>query len=361
MPAHIGIATAAFAQKTQAEAAVNPAGVMQMNRQLAQMYSGLNIYQKHPYEPPQKTYDNVWKKGGSTLYHKRSHCNKKKAGAIFMVPSLINGYEIVDLCPPRSLADYLCALGYDVYLLDWGALDGEDTALSIEALINERLCEAGRVAAKHSKNTQVATPLAALGYCMGGTLLARAASKEPALFSRHIFLATPWDFHAGEKQLLQRVQYWAPSAMPLVAQRGKLPADWVQTLLASLDPLMGVEKFARFADMNPDSEEAQIFVAVEDWLNDGRDLPQHIARDCIDGWFLNNQAMQDLSALTAPSLVIASRKDRLVEFESARALYGALPRAALITPDCGHIGMIAGRHAVAQVWEPLARWLAEST
>ena len=63
-------------------------------------------------------------------------------------------------------------------------------------------------------------------------------------------------------------------------------------------------------------------------------------------------------AIETPSLVIASARDRLVDIESSRALYNALARATFLQPGCGHIGMLAGRKCIEEVWEPIRAFIS---
>jgi polyhydroxyalkanoate synthase len=138
-------------------------------------------------------------------------------------------------------------------------------------------------------------------------------------------------------------------------------------LFASLDPQTSAEKFTRFASMDQTSAQAQLFVAVEDWLNDGIDLPGEVAEECMRGWFFDNKPAKgawmlggkiiQADTIDCPCLIIASSKDRLVEYESAAALKDYIKDSTLIDPECGHIGMIAGDKAIIRVWHKVANWL----
>jgi polyhydroxyalkanoate synthase len=55
--------------------------------------------------------------------------------------------------------------------------------------------------------------------------------------------------------------------------------------------------------------------------------------------------------------MIASRKDKLVEYDCAQALQALIPGSEIIDTGCGHIGMMAGRRAREAVWQPLAAWV----
>lgn len=321
---------------------------------MSPMIRGIQRYQNHPYKGRRAPFDTVWSAGTVTL--RRIRASAEAGSPMLLVPSIINDSSIMDVCEERSLASWLAGQGMDVYLLDWGALCEDPDQNSLSMLISERLLGAARYI-----TGQRGEPPHALGYCMGGTMLAAAASEDTAAFDRLVFMAAPWDFHAGPQLLTGRVKLWAPQTLPRVMQKGVLPSDWLQGLFASLDPDLALRKFSKFEAMDPESDEARLFVAVEDWINSGPDIPAGVADETIQGWFIQNKPGQnkwiDTDRIENKSLVIASSKDRLVEFESAQALAGVLRHATLIDPACGHIGMIAGRNSVADVWGPIADFI----
>jgi polyhydroxyalkanoate synthase subunit PhaC len=258
--------------------------------------------------------------------------------------------------PERSLLRWLDAQRINAALLDWGDPVEDGDMSDIDAAIGRRLVPAIRYLAQQNNG-----PIHVLGYCMGGTILASAAQDAAADIKSLIFLAAPWDFHAGTQALLNRVRFWAPSAGPMIAEKGFLPMDWMQTVFASLHPISAAQKYADFAAMDQESDAAKLFVAVEDWLNDGVDLPAAIAQQPINEWFLQNKPglgeWGDPAQIAAPSLILTSRKDRLVDYETAAALAKKIPGAKLVDSGCGHIGMMAGRDAIEKAWTPIAGWV----
>jgi polyhydroxyalkanoate synthase subunit PhaC len=141
-------------------------------------------------------------------------------------------------------------------------------------------------------------------------------------------------------------------------------------LFALDDPIAVAEKFRQFGRMDPDSASARLFVALEDWLNDGVALSGATARECLRLWYRDNLPMRgewrvsglrvDPRTITVPAFVAVPRRDRIVPPESARALARLLPNVTLVEPDAGHVGMTTGRAAPALLWEPLRAWLGET-
>ena len=136
-------------------------------------------------------------------------------------------------------------------------------------------------------------------------------------------------------------------------------------LFFMLDPFLGERKFSAFATTKP--EAANRFIALEDWLNDGVALTANVARDCLLGWYGDNAPARgewrvEGNAVTPqmfnnPTYIAAPSADRIVPPESALAIASGFSDATVVQPDLGHIGMMTGRTARADVWAPLARWL----
>jgi poly(3-hydroxyalkanoate) synthetase len=147
-----------------------------------------------------------------------------------------------------------------------------------------------------------------------------------------------------------------------------MPVDALQSLFAGVDPFQVLRKFLAFAGLDPASDKARLFVALEDWLNDGVPLAAPVARECLQGWYGENEparrrwrvagAAIDPDRVTLPTLVVVPDQDRIVPPASALALAKALPQARRLMPAAGHIGMVVGGSAKPKLWHPLADWMA---
>lgn len=337
---------------------VGMAGLLAGSRdELLRMITGLKMYQAHPYRRPVAEAAVIWQSGSATLRHiaGQGRCH------ILLVPSMINRAAILDLVPQRSFARWLAGRGIDVYILDWGQPTADPQQQSLADVLDQKL-----LAAMLFLNEKVGS-YHALGYCMGGTLLAGAVHLKPQGLDKVIYLAAPWDFQAGDRQLQGQITLGTPSALQITAQGHPLPSSWIQSVFATVNADRNIHKFADFAAMDQDSDQARLFVAVEDWLNDGVDLPSTLARECLVDWYGQNKpgmgewmiagAAVDPARTDNPVLVVTSTVDRLVPEESSHALARMIPHARLLQSTCGHIGMMTGRRAEAEVWQPLADWL----
>lgn len=329
--------------------------------ELADMFAGLRKYQDHPYVCGLEALPVVWQRQGASVRYAKAQQNAENVPAILLVPSLVNKSKIMDLTRERSFVRWLAGQGINAYLLDWGNVAEREKLNSIENIIVKVLRPALRdIAAREGQK------ITALGYCMGGTLLAGALAQDLNAVLGFVALATPWDFQAGEGRLRAHIGTSAVVAFSVMSRKKMLPAAHIQALFAGLDPALMVHKFAGFAAMD-DAEKEALFVATEDWLNDGLDLPEGIAKDFMVGWALENKPAKGMWSLNGeivaaksiniPALVVSSRRDKLVEFESAYGLYQELPQALHHDPCCGHIGMMAGRKSISNVWRPIADWV----
>ncbi len=92
---------------------------------------------------------------------------------LLIVPSWIMKYYILDLSPHNSLVRYLVSQGHVVYMLSWRNPDSADHDLTMDDYLQLGPIEALKsIAALHPPST----PVHAMGYCLGGTLLAIAAA-----------------------------------------------------------------------------------------------------------------------------------------------------------------------------------------
>ncbi len=339
-----------------------PAAVLaETLRQDAALVTGIAAYRRHPYcrdlEEPQA----VWQEGGSRML------DYGGAGpAMLFVPSLVNRAYVLDLAPGHSLLRWLAEQRMRPLLLDWGWPGDVERRFTLTDYVAGRLERALGAAAGLGGG-----PVVLAGYCMGGMLALAAAVRRPELVRALVLLATPWDFHAAGAEPAQAAAAYLPLLEPALAFNDTLPVDLLQVLFALLDPWGVAEKFRAFARLSPDSERARLFVALEDWLNDGVPLAAPVARECLGGWYGENTPPRgawriaglpvDPAVLRLPCFVAAPGRDRIVPPESAEPLAAAIPGAVLHRPAAGHVGMVAGAAAERVLWRPLLDWLVGLT
>jgi polyhydroxyalkanoate synthase len=92
---------------------------------------------------------------------------------LFVVPSWIMKYYILDLSPHNSMVRYMVSQGHVVYMLSWRNPDENDRDLSMDDYLRLGIFDALRAIGQlHGPRQRVH----AMGYCLGGTFLAIAAA-----------------------------------------------------------------------------------------------------------------------------------------------------------------------------------------
>ena len=326
---------------------------------------GIAAYRRHPWRRSLPDPAVLWQEADARLLdygETGGEAGGKTANAaarpVLFVPSLVNRAYVLDLLPGRSLVRWLAAHGMRPLVLDWGWPGTADRSLALADLITGRLERA--LAA-------VGSPVVLAGYCMGGLLSVAAALRRPDLVDALALLATPWDFHAAHAAHARRLAAMLPLFEPVLAATGSLPVDALQALFATPDPGAIAAKFRAFGRMDQDGPAARDFVALEDWLNDGVPLAAPVARETLGEWYGLNAPGRgtwqvggvavEPGRLAMPAFVAAPARDRIVPPDSALPLARLIPGAVLHQPRAGHIGMVAGPRAEAELWQPLLGWL----
>jgi polyhydroxyalkanoate synthase subunit PhaC len=319
--------------------------------------AGLDAYRRHPFRRSDAGVPVLWREGSARLLDFGGG-----GPAVLLVPSLINRYYILDLLPQRSFVRHLAAAGLRPLVLDWGEPGETECGFILDDYIAGPLC-----AALSAAVAAAGGPVALVGYCMGGLLALAAAQLRPDDVGALALLATPWDFHA-ERAAQARLLASIVASLPLfLGSRDAVPVSVIQCLFMALDPFLAERKFVRFAALDPQSDAAIGFVALEDWINDGVKLARAVALECATSWYRDNTPARGgwrvagraiaPQQLAVPALVVVPSRDRIVPPGSAAPLAAAIPNAAVLRPPFGHIGMMASKEAPAVVWQPIAKWL----
>jgi polyhydroxyalkanoate synthase len=328
-----------FLSMLRSETAANP------SRRAAAL-RGLSAYQDAPRPPRSRAMPAVKQAGRACL---RDYGGE--GSPVVFVPSLINPPFVLDLAPGSSLLRWLAERGHHVLLVDWGSPSPADRGMDIATHVTDLLLPMLRT---------LPQPPVLVGYCLGGTMALAAAQLLPA--AGLALLAAPWRFAGfGQPARDQIAGLWARSA-PSCDALGLVPMEVLQSGFWSLDPARTIAKYERFATLDPASDAAAAFIALEDWANAGAPLPLAAGRDLFERfigadhpgsgeWEISGQRI-DPAALSCPTLDIASASDRIVPLATAARVPGFQEVAA------GHVGMIVGRGARRDVWGPLDRWLS---
>jgi polyhydroxyalkanoate synthase len=263
-----------------------------------------------------------------------------------LIPSLINPPRILDLDEQVSLTGAIAGMTRRTLLLDWGAAEarsGLTVAGHIEDLLLPLLRSTGE-------------PSALVGYCLGGTMTIAAANIIAC--ERVVTLAAPWNFSRYPDASRKALRDMWNHSQAASHQLGALPMEVLQASFWSLDPERTVKKFAEFGRLDPTGAEAQRFVELEDWANEGEPLPYPAAKELIEDmfgrdisgtghWQIGGRAATD--HLAVPALHLLAARDRIAPPQTAAA-------GETVEIPAGHVGMIVGSSRT-QLHEALREFL----
>lgn len=329
------------------------------------LMTGIERYHAHHYRRATPPPPITWQSGTTRLLDYGPRASTADAVPLLVVPSLINRAYVLDLSERTSMMRYLARQGLRPFLVDWDAPGEAERGFGLTDYVAGRLDDA-----LHEVLRLTGKPPVVVGYCLGGLLALALTVRRQRDVAGLALLATPWDFHADRSDHGALAIAWAAAMEPFLAATGELPVDALQAMFACLDPYLVPQKFRAFAGTDPASPQAETFVAVEDWLNDGVPLVAPVARELLRDWYGANATARGAwriagdvvrpADIRVPSCVVLPAQDRIVPPASAAALADALPNTHRLNPSAGHVGMIVGARARKAMWRPLADWTREA-
>jgi polyhydroxyalkanoate synthase subunit PhaC len=333
----------------------------EIQERISVLMAGIMAYRNHPFQRRGSEPTVIWREGTTRLLLHGDGVGRP----LLIIPSLVNRYHVLDIAPGRSFLDYLDQSGFAPYVVDWDRPGEEERDFTLTDYIAGRLERSVETILKETGHRP-----ALIGYCMGGLLALALAQRRQADVQSLVLMATPWDFSAdagSNPAMLAAIKPTLGGAMDVL---GELPTDIIQGMFHALDPMLVPRKFLRFANMDMKSAEAEAFVALEDWINDGVPLAAPVAREALFGWYGENTPAKGHwrvagrpvrpETVILPCLSLIPSRDRIVPPASAAALAAALPDSTELRTALGHIGMVVSENARERAWKAIVDWL-EST
>lgn len=350
-------------ERMAADPEVDPAALGALAGEVGEVLDGLSRYQRHPCRHIVPRAPVLWSRGSTRVL------DYGGAGLpLLIVPSMINRAFVMDLTYGQSRMRWLARNGFRPFLFDWGDPGPREAHYRIADYLEHRLRPAFAAVRRAVDGRSVHLA----GYCMGGPIALALAATAPEGVGRMVTLGTPWDFrHFPEHEAFRENRKALEAAlMTMAALFGTIPPQVVQSFFAMRDLESGTRKFRRFATGDPMDGAARRFVAIEDWLNDGIGLPLPVTLEAFGEWLVDNALLHgtwdiggrplDAGAIGTPVMVVAGTKDSVVSPASALPLAEAVGAARLLRPETGHLGIVLGGRADAEVWTPVHDFLHEA-
>lgn len=263
---------------------------------------------------------------------------------LLIVPPFINKYYILDLQPHNSFVRHALERGLQVYMVSWRNPTERDAHATWDDYVVRGVHEMIEVALEQTG----ARKLNALGFCVGGTLLASALAVAPRAnaIASLTLLATLLDFsdvgdignYIDEAYVRQCERDFANGGLVGGAQ--------IAASFASLRPRELVWSF--YVDNYLKGTHPRAFDLLH-WNADSANAPGPLFAWYLRNAYLENRLAQpgattvcgtplDLRRLTMPVYVLATHDDHIVPWRSAYASAQLLPGAqTFVLGASGHI------------------------
>ncbi len=292
-----------------------------------------------------------------------------------LVPPCINKYYILDLQPDNSLIRYAVSQGHRVFVVSWRNPDDEVKALTWDDYIEDGAIAAIRVVQAISGQDKIN----ALGFCVGGTILATALGvlaargEQPA--ASLTLLTTLLDF--ADNGILDIFVDEASVQL----REATLGAD------AAKGPqlLHGQELATTFSFLRPNDlvwnyvvgnylkgESPPAFDLLY-WNGDSTNLPGPMYCWYLRHTYLQNELKQpgkltvcgeklDLGAIEAPVYIYGSREDHIVPWQAAyRSTQIFKGKKRFVMGASGHIAGVINPPARPPKPSKRSHWIAKGT
>jgi polyhydroxyalkanoate synthase len=295
---------------------------------------------------------------------------------LVLVPPLGVTSDTFDLMPHRSLARHMAARGFRTYLIDWGRPRSEHGRLGLADYVDRMMGEALTAVRRHSGSEDVSL----MGWCMGGLLsLMHAGLTKDARIRNLVTIASPIDLRGGGVVAGLAGALDAPARlvrkysdfrlMGVDPQKLTIPG-WLLALgFKMTNPVASVTTYWDLLTRLWDREFVEKHSTTSNYLNKMLIYPGGVVRDMVLRMAIDNELAKgairvdsrvaEIGAIQASALVFAGSRDTIVAPSVAKKIVELLPtkdKEYRVAPG-GHMGVILGASAPAEVWDPAADWL----
>ncbi|MGH8766279.1 MAG: class I poly(R)-hydroxyalkanoic acid synthase [Burkholderiales bacterium] len=284
---------------------------------------------------------------------------------LVMIPPCINKYYILDLRPENSFVRYAVEQGHTVFIVSWRNVGPAQGHYDWDDYIESGIFKALDVAQSIAQSDRVN----ALGFCVGGTLLASAlavqAAKNVDQVASATYLATMLDFESPGQLGLFMDENAVASREAVIGKGGILPgAD----LATTFNALRANDLVWPYVVNNYLMGGAPAAFDLLYWNADSTNLPGPMYCSYVRKTYLENKLRipgaltncgvpVDLGKVDQPAFIVATREDHIVPWRAAYRSLGLLGgKKKFVLGASGHIAGIVNPAAGGK----RSFWLSEN-
>ncbi len=269
------------------------------------------------------------------------------ARPLVMIPPCINKFYILDLQPENSFVKYAVGQGHTVFMLSWRNVGAEQGHLTWDDYLEKGVITALLTAKEIAKSDRVN----ALGFCVGGTLLAAAlavlSQKNESPVASATFLATMLDFSDTGQIGLFVDEASVAAREAEIGRSGIFPGSDLAFVFSSL---RANDLIWQYVVNNYLLGGVPAAFDLLYWNSDSTNLPGPMYcyylrntylenRLRVPGALVNCGAPVDLGRIEVPVFVLATREDHIVPWRAAYRSVGLLGgEKKFVLGASGHIG-----------------------
>ena len=327
---------------------------------------GLEYFSIEDPQPGSTPKDTILSLGSMKLYHYRAQTEEIYRVPLLVITSLVSKPYILDLTPGQSMMEYLVQAGYDVYLIDWGAPLPEESTLTLDQYVMERLQACVERVAEYSGEDE----LNMLGYCLGGTLgILYLATHPDSPVQNMVCLTTPVNFK-GMGLFTQWTDERYFDVDRIVDSLGNVPGEMLLSAFDMLRPTGRLTSPIQVLDKIRDDKYVKSFMMIDRWASDQIPFAGEAFRQMIKQLYWKNAMLEgilelggetvDLKSIDTPIIHAMAEHDHIVPFEAAEPLLEAVgsDEQEAVVLRGGHASLVAGGNAKYRLWPHLDQWLS---
>ncbi|MFE8072328.1 alpha/beta fold hydrolase [Marinobacteraceae bacterium S3BR75-40.1] len=296
---------------------------------------------------------------------------------ILLVPPLAVTLALYDLFPDRSLVKYLRARGFEVYLIDWGEPGWQQNHFDLAHYFADWVPQLIKRVREHSGERK----LTLHGWSFGGLFSYCAAALGDPDIANLVLVGAPCDYHANGRlgryyQRLSRVLTGAENLMGFrihdTRKRWWRSPGWANSLAFKLtNPVAHVQNFGALVRNLHDEDYVSNHATLNAFINGMLAYPGGVIQDTLAYLLKENVLARgqlpmeggegSLGRIRASVLLTCGRSDEIVTEDCAKALLDQVSSSdtKVLRVPGGHMGILSGSKAPAQIWPEWVEWLSE--